>query len=219
MIFVNFKTYEQGTGENASSLVKIIENVSEQMQIKIIPVVQLSDLGEIVNESTVEVWAQNVEGIEYGSHTGHVLPEAVLAAGAKGTFLNHSEIKDGDFEKLGKATERAAEVGLKTLIFAADMVELEHVVGLKPDYVSYEPPELIGSSDKSVATERPEIITQAVEIAKKDSIPLIVGAGIHTREDIKTSLNLGASGFAIASGILKAKDPKAELLNLCSGYN
>ena len=60
MIFVNFKTYEEGTGQKALSLVKIIEEVAYETQIKIIPVVQIVDAEEIVNASKLEIWIQHV---------------------------------------------------------------------------------------------------------------------------------------------------------------
>ncbi|KKS20566.1 MAG: Triosephosphate isomerase [candidate division WWE3 bacterium GW2011_GWA1_41_8] len=133
--------------------------------------------------------------------------------------MNHSENKIASFEELTKTHMRAKEVGLKTLIFASSLTEFKKILTLKPDFIAYEPEELVGSSEKSVASERPEIITDAFNLSKEQGIPLIVGAGIHSREDIKTSLNLGASGFAVASDILKAHDPKAELLDLIEGYN
>ena len=34
---------------------------------------------------------------------------------------------------------------------------------------------------------------------------LIVGAGIHSRDDVKKSLELGATGIAVAKDILKAE--------------
>jgi triosephosphate isomerase len=73
-------------------------------------------------------------------------------------------------------------LNMKSLVFASDIEELKKVLVLKPDFVSYEPPELIGSRDKSAVTERPEVISEAVELSKKESVPLIVGAGIHSRK-------------------------------------
>lgn len=218
MIFVNFKTYQESTGEKAVALAKIIEEVATLTQIKIIPVVQAMDIWEIAQGSKCEVWAQGTDAFEYGAHTGSILPEAVFEDGARGTFLNHSENKFADFAELEKANIRAKEVGLKTLIFAATLDEIRKIMLIKPDYVAYEPPELIGSATDSVATAQPEIISQAVEIAKGFGIPLIVGAGIHDANDIRTSLRLGAVGFAIASGIIKAVDQKAALVELTEGY-
>jgi triosephosphate isomerase len=219
MIFVNFKTYEQGSGKNALNLVKILQEVAHERQIKVIPVVQAIDLKDTVESTTLEVWAQHVDPIEYGAHTGQISPQEILEAGAAGTFLNHSEKKFSDLELLKKANEMVLSLGLKTLIFASGIDELQRVLPFKPTFVSYEPPELIGSRDVSVATQKPEIIEKAHELAQQHSIPLIVGAGIHSKDDIKISLQLGATGFAIASDILKAEDPKKEILELMEGYN
>src|SRR3990167_4220504 len=160
MIFVNYKTYEQGTGKKAIELTKILEEVAHSSQIKIIPVVQASDVKEIVTTTTLEVWVQKIDPVEFGANTGSIIPEAVYEDGATGTFLNHSETKFTNFDELAKASDRAKEVGLKTLIFAKDLEELKNICSLNPNYVAYEPPELIGSLTTSVAQAQPEIITQ-----------------------------------------------------------
>ncbi|MFZ3301544.1 MAG: triose-phosphate isomerase [Microgenomates group bacterium] len=218
MIFLNFKTYESGTGDTALAMSKIVEEVSLLTDIKIIPVVQTSDIREIVSNIAIEVWTQKIDPVTYGAHTGSILPESVLEDGARGTFLNHSENRFVDFETLKKAHDRAREVGLKTLVFAKDIKELEKVCSLKPDYISYEPPALIGSKDKSVASAEPEIIAKAVEISKKSGIPLIVGAGVHSEEDVRTCIELGAMGIAVASDVMMANNPRAELLDLVEGF-
>lgn len=217
MIFLNYKTYEKGTGELALEISRIAEEVSKQSGVKIIPVVQASDIAEIVQSVSLEIWAQKVDSVEFGAHTGSVVPEAVFEDGAMGTFLNHSENKS-DFETLAKAHDRAVEIGLKTLVFAADTEELKKICSLNPNFVSYEPPSLIGSSDVSVTSAEPEIVKQAVEISRNAGIPLVVGAGVHSMEDVKKSLELGAIGVAVASDVMKAEDPKKELLDLTSGF-
>lgn len=218
MIFLNFKTYESGTGEKAIGLSKIVEEVSKETGVKIIPVVQSLDIKEIASTVSIEVWTQKIDSIEFGAHTGGILSEAVFEDGAIGTFLNHSENRFNDFETLAKAHDRAKEVGLKTLIFAKDLEELTKVSSLKPDYISYEPPELIGSTDISVATAKPEIIQKASQISKQVGIPLIVGAGVHSFQDVKKCLELGAVGIAVASDIMNAENPRKELLDLVDGF-
>lgn len=218
MIFINFKTYESGTGEKAVLLSKMIEEVSRETGVKIIPVVQAVDIKEIVSTVSIEVWTQKIDPVEYGAHTGSIIPEAIIEDGAIGTFLNHSENRFNDFDTLAKALDRAKEVGLKTLIFAKDLDELTKVSSLKPNYISYEPPEFIGSPDISVATAKPEIISKASEISKQTGIPLIVGAGVHSFQDVKKCLELGSVGIAVASDIMNAIDPKKELLDLVEGF-
>jgi triosephosphate isomerase len=218
MIFVNFKTYQQATGEKAISLVGVLEQVADESQIKIIPVVQATDIKEVVRTTKLEVWTQKVDPFDFGAHTGAILPEAVVEDGAAGTFLNHSEAKLTDFEVLRKSVKRAKEVGLKTLVFAKDLQELKNILPLDPTFVSYEPPELIGNKETSVAREKPEIISKAVEVAKEKGTPLIVGAGIKSDFDVRKSLELGAVGVAVASDIVLADDPKAKLEELVRGF-
>jgi triosephosphate isomerase len=218
MIFVNYKTYEQGTGKNAVELTKVLEEVAHSSQIKIIPVVQASDVKEVVAATTLEVWVQKVDAAEFGANTGAIIPEAVFEDGAMGTFLNHSEAKFENFDELAKASDRAKSVGLKTLIFAKDIEELKNISSLAPNYVSYEPPELIGSTSTSVAQAKPEVIAKAHEISNSAGIPLIVGAGVHSAVDVKKCLELGAVGVAVASDILKSESPRDEILELVEGF-
>ena len=204
MIFLNFKTYESGTGEKALSMSKIVEEVSRSTGVKIIPAVQALDIKEITSNVSIEVWSQKIDAVTFGAHTG--------------TLLNHSENRFLDFETLSIAHDRAKEVGLKTLIFAKDIEELEKISSLHPDFISYEPPELIGSKDASVATAKPEIISSAATMSKNAGIPLIVGAGVHSSQDVKKCLELGAIGVAVASDIMNAIDPRSELLDLVEGF-
>ena len=121
-------------------------------------------------------------------------------------------------EELKTANKRALEVGLKTLVFAANTNELKEFLSLKPTFIAYEPPELVGSKTTSVAKAKPEVISQAVEISKEKGVPLIVGAGIKSGQDVKKSIDLGATGFAVASSIVTADDPKEQLLDLVEGF-
>lgn len=189
MLFINFKTYEEGTGKNALELVKLLEEVAETSQIKIIPVVQATDIKEAVNISKLEIWTQNVDPVSFGAHTGSILPESILEDGAVGTFLNHSERKFPESESLKQTVERCGQLDLKTLVFAGSLEELGNISSFNPTLVAYEPPEFIGSTTISVTLAQPDVILKAVEIAKTHNLPLIVGAGIHSREDVKKVLN------------------------------
>jgi triosephosphate isomerase (TIM) len=218
MIFVNYKTYEEGAGSKALELTKILEEVARASQVKIIPVVQALDAETIVNSTTLEVWIQHVDPVSFGAHTGWVLPEEASRVGLSGVFLNHSEHKFSDFDDLFRAVEKSMSSNLKTLVFAGDIEELQKIAKLAPTYVAYEPPDLVGSTTVSVAQARPEIISQAAEIARGFGLPLIVGAGVHTTQDVKKSLELGAVGVAVATDIVKAQDPKKEALELTEGF-
>ena len=218
MIFVNYKTFEEGSGERAIALTKILEEVAKESQIKIIPVVQVIDAEMIIAGTTLEVWVQHVDPLNYGAHTGWTLPDEVAKVGVSGVFLNHSEHKFDNFDSLYTACEKAIAANLKTLVFAGNLDELTKVSELGPTYVAYEPPELIGSTTTSVASAQPDIISKAADIAREKGLPLIVGAGVHSMEDVKKSLELGAVGVAVATDIVKAADPKKELMDLVEGF-
>ena len=59
--------------------------------------------------------------------------------------------------------------------------------------------------------KKPKLIESA---AKQLKTPLLVGAGIHTKEDTKTALELGAKGILISSAIVKAKDQRKAIKGL-----
>lgn len=211
MIFINFKTYQQGTGEASLDLAKICFEIARQTKVKIIPIVQAADVWRLTNQG-IDVWAQAVDAIEFGAHTGGILPEAVLAAGAKGILLNHSEKKLSllEIEKiLGKLSN------LQTLVCTDNLAEGQAIANFKPTFLAYEPPELIGGKI-SVSQAEPEMIKKFVD--KINEVPIIVGAGIHTSQDVKKALELGAKGVLVSSNVVLATDPKQVLLNLTEGF-
>jgi triosephosphate isomerase len=69
-----------------------------------------------------------------------------------------------------------------------------------------------------VAQGHPDIVLKAVEIAKMKGIPLIVGAGIHSQEDVRKSVQMGATGIAVATYVVKSSDPRKSILGLAEGF-
>jgi triosephosphate isomerase len=218
MIFVNYKTFEESSGTKALGLTKILEEAAHESQVKIVPVVQIIDAESVISGTTLEVWIQHIDPISYGAHTGWTLPEEAVRVGVSGVFLNHSEHKFDSLDSLYTANEKAMNANLKTLIFAGTLDELKKVCAFAPTYVAYEPAELVGSTTTSVARAQPEIISQAYEIARGAGLPLIVGAGVSSMEDVKKSVELGAVGVAVATAIIKAPDPKIKLMELTEGF-
>lgn len=214
MIFVNFKTFQEGTGETAVKLAKICQKVSQATSLEIIPLVQATDLSLLANQG-LKVWAQHVDDISFGPHTGQVLPQAVKASGAKGTLLNHSENKLPS-QVIGSTIKSCQALALKTLVCAESIEEAKEIALFKPNLLAYEPPELIGSRTVSVATIKPEVISEFTQAIKE--IPILVGAGIHSQKDVKISLQLGAKGILVATDIVLAEDPEKELIDLAKGF-
>jgi len=215
MIFVNFKTYSLGTREAALRLAKTCFTVAKNSSIEITPVVQVVDLWFLHQNVGEHLWVQHVDGIGYGPHTGRILPAAVKDAGAKGTLLNHSEYQLTANE-LKSSVTAARNVGLKILICTAFPSQIKHAAALAPDFIAYEPPELIGGK-VSVSTAKPGVIQKIARLLPP-TLPLVVGAGIHSAADVKASVNLGAKGILVSSEILTSEDPLATLTELATAF-
>ncbi|RLF84859.1 triose-phosphate isomerase [Thermococci archaeon] len=216
IIAINFKTYAQATGERALKVAKAAEEVYKETGVTIVVAPQLADLYRIAQEVEIPVFAQHIDPIKPGSHTGHVLPEAVKEAGAVGTLLNHSENRM-ILADLEAAIRRAEEVGLMTMVCSNNPAVSAAVAALTPNYVAVEPPELIGTGIP-VSKAKPEVITNTVELVKKvnPGVKVLTGAGISTGEDVKKALELGTVGVLLASGVTKAKDPEKAIRDLVS---
>lgn len=213
MIITNFKTYESATGEAALALGKVHEEVAKQTGADIRVVAQPIDLAWLAHTLSIPVYAQHIDPIDFGSHTGHILPEDVKMAMGMGTLLNHSE-RRLEREVIKASVRRAKEVGLIVILCAKDPEEGASFLEFEPDLIAVEPPELIGG-DISVSTAQPEIIENAAKLIGSDK--LLVGAGVKNGADVRKAIELGARGVLLASGVTKAADPMAVLMDLVSG--
>lgn len=217
MIVINFKTYEESTGSKAVSLAKVICEVAKEKNIDIVSCPQAVDLRSVVSVSDKPVWVQHVDPVDRGRSTGWLSTEVVKEVGAKGVLLNHSEHKLA-VGVLSDALARCKSLDLRTLVFADSLDEMKLVIKFKPDWVGYEPPELIGSTTTSVTQAKPDVVKEAVKIAQESELPLIVGAGVHSQDDVRKSLELGAKGVALATDVVRAEDPRKELTDLADGF-
>ncbi len=215
-IFItNFKNYEQSTGKNALTLAKIHEKVAQDTGVSIAIAVSHLDLYRISQEVSIPVFAQHIDPIDYGSFTGHVMATNVKNSGGVGTLLNHSERRVPE-EDIINSLACAQKSSLIRIVCAENPEEVENFSQYDPDFLAFEPPELIGSSKASVASAKPTSIEESVQ--RSGGIPLLVGAGINSPEDIEISLKLGAQGFLVASAICKAKNPEKALKELVSVF-
>jgi len=217
LIVLNFKTYDESTGDKAVALAEACDAVAKETGAKIIVAPQFTDIYRIFREVKIPVYAQHVDGIKFGGFTGSILPEAVKAAGASGSLINHSErrLKLAEIEA---AVVKLRSLGMASIVCTNNVSTTRAAAAMGPDYVAIEPPELIGSGI-SVAQAQPEIVSGSVEAAKKinPKVRVLCGAGIGKGDDVKKALELGTEGVLLASGVIKAKDPKAVLLDLVRG--
>jgi triosephosphate isomerase len=211
-VLVNLKAYDC----DPVIIAEAARDVAEETGVRIGVAPQTAHLASVA-ETGVETWAQHVDPVDYGSHTGSTHAASVTDAGAEGTLLNHSE------NRLKLATidgglTAAEEADLETVVCANDPNQSGAAAALGPDAVAVEPPELIGG-DVSVATADPAIVedARAAVDAVDDDVDLFCGAGVSTGEDVAAAADLGATGVLLASGVAKADDPRDVLRDLASG--
>jgi len=188
MIVVNFKRYVSGDG--AVSLARICKKYGA------IACPQLADLAACV-ETGAECWTQKYEP---------------LARGHTGTLLNHSDFRL-DFKTIEETMLNLE--GIKVCVCCKDVEEGIKISTFDPDWLAYEPPELIGNKEKSVSSEEPEDILRLVSSVQ---CPVLVGAGVHNAQDVKIALEMGAKGILVATDVVKAADPEKELRELAEVF-
>jgi triosephosphate isomerase len=217
IIIVNLKAYEQGYGADGFDLCKIMEEISIEHNVNLAAAVSAIDLVDFSDNLKIPIFAQHVDGVNYGSHTGSILPEAVRYSGAVGTLVNHAECQMS-WEEIEKTINRCKELGLLTVLCTADLESSEKGAHLNPDMIAVEPPELIGG-DISVSTAKPEIISDTVELVKKinSDISVLCGAGVKNQTDVSKAISLGSEGILLASGVVKSSEPRKVLLDLIQG--
>jgi triosephosphate isomerase len=211
---INFKTYPQGTGKEAVRLAKICASVAAQFSdVSVVLAVQPADLYAVTSAVTIPVIAQHIDAITHGSHTGHILLESVVANGARGSLINHSE-RRLSAKEIMVAVKRLKENHLLSVLCVKNTAEAKKYASLKPDFIAVEPSKLIGGT-VSVCEANPGLISRSVKAVNS---PILVGAGIHDTEDVHVAIKLGAHGILVASDVLKAKNPRKELRELLKGF-
>jgi triosephosphate isomerase len=216
ILLINTKAYVQGTGSRAVKLARIARRLSRKSRAEIILSVQPSDIP--LTSGIIRTFAQHVDPVEPGARTGHILPEAVKAAGAKGTLINHSE-RRLDLQAIRSAVKRTRECSLSPVVCVPYTLMVRKAALMEPDCIAIEPPELIGSG-VSVSKAKPYVISRAVELARKANprVRVLCGAGISTGEDVAKALELGTAGVLVASSIVKAKQPEKAIRDILSGF-
>ena len=122
-IVLNVKTYAEATGDKALEIAKLMENISKETGASMAIAVQATDITMCAEKASIPVWAEHIDPIKPGSHTGWTLPEAVKTAGAVGTLINHSEhrLKLADIDI---SITRAKELDLDHIICSNNVAPL-----------------------------------------------------------------------------------------------
>ena len=216
-IVLNVKTYAEATGDKALEIATIMDKVADETGVSMAICVQATDIRYISEKVKIPVWAEHIDPVKPGSHTGWTLPEAVKDAGAVGTLINHSEHRL-ILADIDACLSCAKELNLDQIICTNNVATSKAAATLKPDFVAVEPPELIGG-DISVTTADPGIISSSVIVVQEvePSVKILCGAGVKNGQDVKKAIELGAHGVLLASGVVKATDKESVIRDLASG--
>lgn len=214
VIAINFKTYPQATGEKAVSLAKLCEKVAKEYGVSIVVAPQIADLYRVSSAVDIPVFSQHMDPGDPGRFTGHALGETLVANGAFGTLLNHSENRMllADIEA---SVRKAEKFGLYTIVCTNNPLVSVAAASVNPSAVAVEPPELIGSGI-SVSQSQPEIISGTVDMirAVNKDVVILCGAGIGTGTDVEAAIKLGTQGVLLASAVAKSDKPDEVLKGL-----
>lgn len=216
IVILNYKTYLESSGLNALKLAKDLESAAEESGITMVAAPQSADIYRITNETSLPVFAQHIDPISPGGHTGSSLINTLIDAGITGSLINHSEnrMKLADIDEVIKL---CSENNIESCVCTNNIDTSKAVAVLNPTAVAVEPPELIGTGIP-VSQAQPEVVEDTVREVKaiNKDIKVLCGAGITTGDDMKAAMDLGADGVLLASGIIKAENPKDALLDLVS---
>ena len=205
-IILNLKNYPEVLGEGSLRIAEAAQRASSKTGAEVIVAPPGPMVALVVSRVTIPVFSQTV-GSETGDKTtGAFLPEAVKAAGAKGTLLNHSE-SSRPLNELKRLVPRLRGLSLKVCLCAGTTSQAVTLSRLEPDYLAVEPPELIGSG-VAVSKARPELVSRTVSKVRETGYrgKMLCGAGIVSGEDVKRAIELGADGVLVSSSVVKARN-------------
>lgn len=216
IVILNYKTYLESSGENALELARALKSASEESGITMVAAPQAADIYRIQDQIFLPIFAQHIDPITPGGHTGSNLIETLIEAGISGSLINHSEnrMKLADIDEV---IQLCKQNDIESCVCTNNIATSKAIATFSPDAVAVEPPELIGTGIP-VSQAQPEVVEDSVKGVKSinKKIKVLCGAGISTGDDMKAAMDLGADGVLLASGIVKAENPKEALLDLVS---
>lgn len=216
IVILNYKTYLESSGENALGLARALKSASEESGITMVAAPQAADIYRIQDQISLPIFAQHIDPITPGGHTGSNLIETLIEAGISGSLINHSEnrMKLADIDEV---IQLCKQNDIESCVCTNNIATSKAIATFSPDAVAVEPPELIGTGIP-VSQAQPEVVEDSVKGVKSinKKIKVLCGAGISTGDDMKAAMDLGADGVLLASGIVKAENPKEALLDLVS---
>lgn len=199
MIFLNFKIYQETSGENTLKLCRIIKDK------RVVVCLQATDIYRVKQAlPQLAVWGQHADPS----------PLSLAVAGAGGVLLNHFE-HQLSFDQIKTTVAECRKSQLKVMIITDTVELIQKINDLKPDYIGFEDPRLIGGPVAMIDAHF-DLVKQTAAAAQA---PLIVGGGIRTSDQVKKSLSAGGKGVLVASEFAKSDNPEQTLSQLLKGLD
>lgn len=204
-LMINTKSYKYSYGKKLNELATRADELATTYNITILLTCQYTSIREVSEKTqNLIVTAQHMDSLEEGLGMGHVLPNAIYEAGARAVVLNHAE-KPLISSDLSKSINKAKKLGMKSIICADSVTDAKAFAMMNPDILLMEPTNLIGTGQTSSDNYIIETNRAIREI--NNDVFIMQGAGISTADDITRSLELGADGNGVTSGIVANENP------------
>ena len=145
---------------NALNLARDLESASAESGIPMVAVPQAADIYRISEETSLPIFAQHIDSITPGGHTGGNLIETLVEAGVSGSLINHSE-KRMQLADIDEVIQLCKQHEIESCVCTNNIATSKAVASLNPDAVAVEPPELIGTGIP-VSQAQPEVVEDSV---------------------------------------------------------
>ena len=177
IVILNYKTYLESSGENALELARALKSASEESGITMVAAPQAADIYRIQDQISLPIFAQHIDPITPGGHTGSNLIETLIEAGISGSLINHSEnrMKLADIDEV---IQLCKQNDIESCVCTNNIATSKAIATFSPDAVAVEPPELIGTGIP-VSQAQPEVVEDSVKGVKSinKKIKVLCGAG------------------------------------------
>jgi len=192
-------------GDAVLDYARIMDEAAARYDIDVLFIAPYTEIRRVAeNTKHLIVLAPYMDTLYPGRGIADVLPEAILAAGARGVVINHCE-RPMTLPQIVRTIARANELGLLTFACADSIAETRALAQLRPDIINPEPTELIGSGQSSDM----RYVTETLQIIRSISRDILVeqAAGIISGQQCYDFIMAGNDAVGASSGILKSADP------------
>lgn len=216
---INTKNYIEISGRKLDALAAYIERkYQKKAKLRILLAVPAFDLRYLhAKYPNLDLLTQHLDAGSVGSSTGALVPEIAKISGARGSIINHSERRI-EPRLIEQIVERLRDLKMLSIVCAKDPEEVSRFAVFNPDFVAVEPPELIGTG-RAVSSVSPSVISESRKVLDQLSgehlkTRLLCGAGIAEGKDASRSIELGAEGILVASGVVLSRNWEGKIEEL-----